>query len=81
MQIGVFPVFVADGDPPPLKLQVRLDRFSRISGIHLNSLDGGADNNRGRNSRFMENIKECVVSMLPLFPFPLQGVLFNVFFL
>ena len=71
MQIGAYPVFVADGDPPPLKLQVRLDRFRRISGIQLDSSAGGADSSRARNNHFLENIEECVVRMLLLLPFSL----------
>lgn len=59
-KIGSFPVFVADGDPPPLKLQVRVDRFSRISGLPSNNVAEGTDQSTARNRLFTENIEECV---------------------
>lgn len=59
-KIGAFPVFVADGEPPPLKLQVRLVRFSRISGLPLNTSVGGSDCNVARSSLFTDSIDECV---------------------
>ena len=51
-----------DGDPPPLKLQVRVDRFSRISGLPSNNVAEGTDQSTARNRLFTENIEECVVS-------------------
>ncbi|KAI5079793.1 hypothetical protein GOP47_0005272 [Adiantum capillus-veneris] len=61
-KIGAFPVFVADGEPPPLKLEVRLKRFSRISGVPSNNFVGDLYSNvpQSRNGLFTESIDECV---------------------
>eukprot|EP00249_Psilotum_nudum_P036985 c920_g1_i1 orf=520-2589(-) len=62
-KLGAFPVFVVDGEAPPQKLQARLERFSRMSGISLSiaveeaSLVG---HNATRNIVFTQNIEECV---------------------
>ncbi|MCO5559023.1 hypothetical protein L7F22_012615 [Adiantum nelumboides] len=61
-KIGAFPVFVADGEPPPLKLEVRLKRFSRMSGVPMNNFVGDLSSNvtQNRNSLFTESIDDCV---------------------
>ncbi|KAH7301809.1 hypothetical protein KP509_23G044300 [Ceratopteris richardii] len=62
VKVGASPVFVVDGEPPPLKWAVRLNRFSRISGVPLSSSIGEADCNAqpSRNNHFKCSVDECV---------------------
>ncbi|KAL5201147.1 hypothetical protein ABZP36_035501 [Zizania latifolia] len=65
-KMGVFPVFVVDGEPSPLKSQARAARFFRGSGIDLAALpsteaEANVDSPvKRRNALFTRYIDECV---------------------
>lgn len=59
-KLGVFPVFVVDGDPPALKSPVRMVRFYRMTGIDFFSSQKAECINLERNPVFNQSIKECV---------------------
>ncbi|CAA6673626.1 unnamed protein product [Spirodela intermedia] len=66
-QMGAFPVFVVDGEPPPLKAQARIERFCRAAGldpsecaIALPQMEGGETPEIQRNRFFTKCVQECV---------------------
>lgn len=59
MQLGVYPVFVVDGVPSPLKGPARARRFLRGSGLDLTVVGEGAP--VPRNRVFTSNVEDCVV--------------------
>jgi flap endonuclease GEN len=67
--MGAFPVFVVDGDPSPLKQQVRIESFFHGSGLDLSELSKvlvPADGKQKetpvkRNSVYTRYINECMV--------------------
>lgn len=69
LQMGAFPVFVVDGQPSPLKSQVRAARFFRGSGMDLAALpsteaEASADAPvQPRNAKFTRYVEDCVVSV------------------
>lgn len=67
--MGAFPVFVVDGEPPPLKAQARIERFCRATGLDpsafaaaLPRAEDGASPEIQRNRFFTKCVQECVVS-------------------
>lgn len=67
VQLGVFPVFVVDGDPPALKSPARMVRFSRMTGIAFLSSEKAECIKLERNPVFNQSIEECVVSFVLYF--------------
>lgn len=66
LQGGALPVFVVDGNPPPEKLGVRMERFGRMFNppisLPFSQVDISADEpDIARNSAFQQSIDECVV--------------------
>ncbi|CAA7410868.1 unnamed protein product [Spirodela intermedia] len=66
-KMGAFPVFVVDGEPPPLKAQARIERFCRAAGldpsecaIALPQMEGGETPEIQRNRFFTKCVQECV---------------------
>ncbi|XP_022770338.1 flap endonuclease GEN-like 1 isoform X2 [Durio zibethinus] len=62
-KFGVFPVFVLDGTPSPLKSQARMARFFRFSGIDTstsNVAKEGVRISKERNSAFSKCVNDCV---------------------
>lgn len=59
-KLGVFPVFVVDGDPPALKSPARMVRFSRMTGIAFLSSEKAECIKLERNPVFNRSIEECV---------------------
>ncbi|EAZ09797.1 hypothetical protein OsI_32084 [Oryza sativa Indica Group] len=65
-KMGAFPVFVVDGQPSPLKSQVRAARFFRGSGMDLAALpsteaEASADAPvQPRNAKFTRYVEDCV---------------------
>lgn len=56
-------MFVVDGEPSPLKLQARMERFFRGSGIELSALPRAAEEGaqgKERNQVFTRYVRECV---------------------
>lgn len=69
LQGGALPVFVVDGNPPPEKLRVRMERFGRMFNppisLPFSQVDISADEpDIARNSAFQQSIDECVVGAL-----------------
>lgn len=69
LQMGVFPVFVVDGEPSPLKSQARAARFFRGSGMDLAAFPSTEAESsvtaapvKRRNAAFTRCVEECVVS-------------------
>eukprot|EP01018_Ginkgo_biloba_P016842 Gb_24330 [translate_table: standard] len=60
-KLGVFPVFVVDGDPPALKSPARMGRFYRMTGIDFSSSPTIGSSNLARNPIFNQHIEECVM--------------------
>jgi hypothetical protein len=63
VQLGVFPVFVVDGDPPALKSPARMVRFNRMTGVDFLSSQKAECINLERNPVFNRSVEECVVSV------------------
>ncbi|KAI9110077.1 hypothetical protein K1719_019118 [Acacia pycnantha] len=60
-KFGVYPVFVVDGTPSPLKSQSRISRFSRFSGIVLKDFPVVEESVPvERNREFSRHVQECV---------------------
>lgn len=59
VQLGVYPVFVVDGVPSPLKGPAMAGRFLRGSGLDLPVVGEGAPVRRNRV--FTSNVEDCVV--------------------
>ncbi|KAK9273913.1 hypothetical protein L1049_018725 [Liquidambar formosana] len=60
-KFGVYPVFVVDGTPSPLKAQARIARFFRSSGIDLSSFPVAEEGvSVERNGVFSKCVQECV---------------------
>lgn len=64
LQAGALPVFIVDGNPPPEKLQVRMERFSRLRNAPMPFPDSQGTSTAELHSRhgaFQKSIDECVV--------------------
>ncbi|KAB2017421.1 hypothetical protein ES319_D08G162300v1 [Gossypium barbadense] len=60
-KFGVFPVFVLDGTPSPLKSQARMVRFFRFSGIDTSTSNVAEEGvSKERNSAFKRCVNDCV---------------------
>jgi flap endonuclease GEN len=59
-KLGVFPVFVVDGDPPALKSPARMVRFNRMTGVDFLSSQKAECINLERNPVFNRSVEECV---------------------
>ncbi|TYJ22744.1 hypothetical protein E1A91_A08G145700v1 [Gossypium mustelinum] len=60
-KFGVFPVFVLDGTPSPLKSQARMVRFFRFSGIDTSTSNVAEEGvSKERNSTFKKCVNDCV---------------------
>ncbi|XP_057855398.2 flap endonuclease GEN-like 1 isoform X2 [Cryptomeria japonica] len=59
-KLGVFPLFVVDGDAPTLKSPTRLDRFCKMTGIDYSSHKNVESTIIARNPVFNQYIEECV---------------------
>ncbi|CAK7347995.1 unnamed protein product [Dovyalis caffra] len=69
-KFGVFPVFVVDGTPSPLKSQARIARFFRFSGVDVSGLSVAEEGvSVERNKTFLKCVRECV-ELLELFGMP-----------
>ncbi|KAK8504120.1 hypothetical protein V6N13_132060 [Hibiscus sabdariffa] len=60
-KFGVFPVFILDGTPSPLKSQARMARFFRFSGIDTSASNVANEGvSKERNKTFTKHVNDCV---------------------
>ncbi|KAH9315297.1 hypothetical protein KI387_023924, partial [Taxus chinensis] len=59
-KLGVYPVFVVDGDAPALKSRARLERFCRMTGVDFSSHEKAESGIVDRNPVFNRYVEECV---------------------